>query len=135
MKQNKLSQKDVMDLKWRIKGRQIVGVSLFWRYCVVPPFSSEIFGREIMAQHISDIFLWKKYLVLLLEDWAIVMINRPNSTVKLQGKTCPKEKTIAQIYLDDQQVLCFIDNRRDGYLILLPIPKYLKKGRTMAPSL
>lgn len=135
MKQNKLTQEDLLKLKWRIKGRQIIGVALFWRYHVVPPFSSKFFGEKVMAQHVGDLFLWHQQVVLLLEDWAVVMMNRQQSSLFLETTRMTDKRTVAQFYLDDGHVLIFTDNRRDGHLMLLPLPKCFKKGRTVAPSL
>ncbi|WP_025728883.1 DNA-formamidopyrimidine glycosylase [Atopobacter phocae] len=106
-----------------VKEATIVGVSIYWERIITPPFSSEKFAKTLMNQTIHDVLRRGKYLIFLLDDWAIISHLRMEGKYQVVDTDAPHAKhTHVIFHLADGRDLRYLDVRKFGRMTLVPLP-------------
>lgn len=107
-----------------IKGAVIIDVAVFWDRMITPPFSSEKFKKVLRGETIHTIERRGKYLIFLLDHWAMVSHLRMEGKYEVNNSGEPiKKHTHVIFYLADGRQLRYMDVRKFGRFTLLPIDK------------
>lgn len=107
-----------------IKGAVIIDVAVFWDRMITPPFSSEKFKKVLRGETIHTIERRGKYLIFLLDHWAMVSHLRMEGKYEVNNSGEPiKKHTHVIFYLADGRQLRYMDVRKFGRFTLLPLDK------------
>jgi len=107
-----------------IKGAVIIDVAVFWDRMITPPFSSDKFKKVLRGETINTIERRGKYLIFLLDHWAMVSHLRMEGKYEVNNPGEPiKKHTHVIFYLADGRQLRYMDVRKFGRFTLLPIDK------------
>lgn len=107
-----------------VAGATIMSVDVFWNRMITPPFSSERFQKELVGERIHAIERRGKYLIFLLDKWAMISHLRMEGKFTVTKTTEPYEKhTHVVFHLADGRDLRYLDVRKFGRFSLVPIDK------------
>ena len=107
-----------------VSGATIKSVDVFWNRMITPPFSSERFQNELVGEQIHTIERRGKYLIFLLDHWAMVSHLRMEGKFTVTKTGEPYEKhTHVVFHLSDNRDLRYLDVRKFGRFSLMPIDK------------
>ncbi|MGP6138932.1 DNA-formamidopyrimidine glycosylase [Jeotgalibaca sp. A127] len=107
-----------------VAGATITSVDVFWNRMITPPFSSERFQEELIGEQIHTIERRGKYLIFLLDNWAMISHLRMEGkfTVTKTGEPYQKHTHVV-FHLADNRDLRYLDVRKFGRFSLVPIDK------------
>lgn len=107
-----------------ITGAVIIDVAVFWDRMITPPFSTEKFKKALRGETIHTVERRGKYLIFLLDHWAMVSHLRMEGKYEVNHSGDPiKKHTHVIFYLADGRQLRYLDVRKFGRFTLLPIDK------------
>ena len=107
-----------------VGGAVIIDVAVFWDRMITPPFSTERFKTVLRGEQIHTIERRGKYLIFLLDHWAMISHLRMEGKYEVSEAGEPiKKHTHVIFYLADGRQLCYLDVRKFGKFTLLPIEK------------
>ncbi len=107
-----------------ITGAVIIDVAVFWDRMITPPFSTEKFKKVLRGETIHTVERRGKYLIFLLDHWAMVSHLRMEGKYEVNHSGDPiKKHTHVIFYLADGRQLRYLDVRKFGRFTLLPIDK------------
>lgn len=102
----------------------ITSVEVYWNRMITPPFSSEKFKEVLVGQKIHTVERRGKYLIFLLDDWAMVSHLRMEGKYEVVRRDAEyKKHTHVVFHLADGRDLRYMDVRKFGRFSLLPIDK------------
>ena len=100
----------------------IISVDVFWNRMITPPFSSERFKSELVGERIHSIERRGKYLIFILDNWAMISHLRMEGKFNVTNTGEPYEKhTHVVFHLADNRDLRYLDVRKFGRFTLVPI--------------
>lgn len=107
-----------------IAGATIIGVDVFWSRMITPPFSSERFQEVLIGERIHTVERRGKYLIFLLDHWAMISHLRMEGKYTVTKTGEPYEAhTHVVFHLADNRDLRYLDVRKFGRFSLVPIDK------------
>ena len=107
-----------------VGGAVIIDVAVFWDRMITPPFSTERFKTVLRGEQIHTIERRGKYLIFLLDHWAMISHLRMEGKYEVSEAGEPiKKHTHVIFYLADGRQLRYLDVRKFGKFTLLPIEK------------
>ncbi|MDE1548653.1 DNA-formamidopyrimidine glycosylase [Jeotgalibaca caeni] len=107
-----------------VSGAVITSVDVFWNKMITPPFSSEKFKEVLVGEQIHTIERRGKYLIFLMDHWAMVSHLRMEGKYEVVSQEEPyKKHTHVVFHLSDRRDLRYLDVRKFGRFTLLPIDK------------
>ena len=107
-----------------VGGAVIIDVAVFWDRMITPPFSTERFKTVLRGEQINTIERRGKYLIFLLDHWAMISHLRMEGKYEVSESGEPiKKHTHVIFYLTDGRQLRYLDVRKCGKFTLLPIEK------------
>lgn len=107
-----------------VKDATIVGVTIYWERIIMPPFSKEQFAKCLINETIHDIHRRGKYLIFILDHWALISHLRMEGKYSVTKAGAPLEPHTHLIFhLADNRELRYQDVRKFGRMTLVPLPK------------
>ena len=110
----------VSSLKTKILGCKITGCNIYWDNIIASPVSSE-FKKKIIGQKINDITTRGKFIVMLLDDYSLLVHLRMEGKFMFRnvGDSLSKHEHV-ELILDDNVSFRFHDTRKFGKMYLIP---------------
>lgn len=100
----------------------ITGVEVFWDKIITPPFSSQKFCDNLYGETIHAIERRGKYLIFLMDHWAMISHLRMEGKYKVCSSDQELEKhTHVIFHLHDGRDLRYLDVRKFGRMTLVPV--------------
>lgn len=107
-----------------VGGATITSVDVFWDRMITPPFSTQKFKESLAGETIHTIERRGKYLIFLLDHWAMISHLRMEGKYEVARTGEPyKKHTHVVFHLADFRDLRYLDVRKFGRFTLLPIDK------------
>lgn len=107
-----------------VTGAVICSVDVFWNRMITPPFSSQRFKEVLVGEQIHAIERRGKYLIFLLDHWAMISHLRMEGKYEVTSSEEPyKKHTHVVFHLADNRDLRYLDVRKFGRFTLVPIDK------------
>ena len=99
----------VSSLKTRLIGSRITGCNIYWDNIIAYPVSSE-FKKKIIGQKINDITTRGKFIVMLLDDYSLLVHLRMEGKFMFRnvGDVLSKHEHV-ELILDDKVSFRFHD--------------------------
>lgn len=111
-------------LNQQVAGAVIQSVDVFWNRMITPPFSSQRFKEVLVGEQIHTVERRGKYLIFLLDHWAMISHLRMEGKYKVTSSEDPyKKHTHVVFHLADSRDLRYLDVRKFGRFTLVPIDK------------
>lgn len=105
-----------------VEGATIQDVDVYWDRIITAPFSSEAFRNDLLGQTIHKIERRGKYLIFLMDDWAMISHLRMEGKYEVEKTGTPlKKHTHVVFHLTDGRDLRYLDVRKFGRMTLVPI--------------
>ncbi|MGY3724034.1 DNA-(apurinic or apyrimidinic site) lyase [Granulicatella balaenopterae] len=105
-----------------IKDQTIIDVDVYWDRIITPPFDSEKFKQSLVGETIHTILRRGKYLIFLMDHWAMISHLRMEGKYKVCPASDPLEKHTHVVFtLADGRSLRYLDVRKFGRMTLVPI--------------
>lgn len=112
-----------------VTGAVITEVDVYWNRMITPPFSSQLFKEKLKGEEIHTIERRGKYLIFLLDHWAMISHLRMEGKYEVTKTDEPyKKHTHVVFHLADGRDLRYLDVRKFGRFTLLPIDKQNEYG-------
>ena len=110
----------VSSLKSKIIGSKITGCNVYWDNIIATPTVSE-FKKKIINQKINDIVTRGKFIVMLLDDYSLLVHLRMEGKFMFRKKneSISKHEHV-ELILDDETSFRFHDVRKFGKMFLIP---------------
>lgn len=100
----------------------ITDVEVYWEKIITPPFSSEKFKQSLRKETIHTIERRGKYLIFLMDHWAMISHLRMEGKFVVKAKDAPLDKHTHVVFqLADGRTLRYLDVRKFGRMTLVPI--------------
>lgn len=110
----------------------ITGVDVYWDKIITPPFSSRKFCEAVIGERITAIERRGKYLIFLLDHWAMISHLRMEGKYEVISHGEPlKKHTHVVFHLQDGRELRYLDVRKFGRMTLVPISTIKEVIRTL----
>ena len=110
----------VSSLKTKIIGCKITGCNVYWDNIIAAPTVNE-FKKKIIGQKINDIVTRGKFIVMLLDDYSLLVHLRMEGKFmfRKKGEALSKHEHV-ELILDDTTSFRFHDTRKFGKMYLIP---------------
>ncbi|MBI2952906.1 MAG: bifunctional DNA-formamidopyrimidine glycosylase/DNA-(apurinic or apyrimidinic site) lyase [Chloroflexi bacterium] len=125
----------VADLKPRLEGRKIAGITVLWRPTIAQPQVEELTER-LIGQRIERVWRRGKYVVMdLSSDDRLVLHLRMTGRLLFRDRSAPEDRfTRVVIHLDGEQQLRFADARKFGRIRLLDDEQFRRLSASLGPE-
>lgn len=105
-----------------VKGATIKDVAVYWDRIITKPFSGEEFGHQLIGETIQRIDRRGKYLIFILDHWAMISHLRMEGKYEVEETETPlKKHTHVVFHLTDGRDLRYLDVRKFGRMTLVSL--------------